>query len=89
MGGRVSQGGLDGCVHIAVFKMENQQGPIVSMGNSAQCYVAAWMGGELGGEWIRRYMAEFHCCLPETITILLISYIQNKKLKKATECREI
>ena len=20
--------------------------------NSAQCYVAAWMGGELGGEWI-------------------------------------
>ena len=21
-------------------------------GNSAQCCVAAWMGGELGGEWI-------------------------------------
>ena len=21
-------------------------------GNSAQCYVAAWMGGEFGGEWI-------------------------------------
>ena len=20
--------------------------------NSAQCYVAAWMGGEFGGEWI-------------------------------------
>ena len=26
-----------------------------SMGNSAQCYVAAWMGGEFGGEWIRVY----------------------------------
>ena len=22
-----------------------------STGDSAQCYVAAWMGGELGGEW--------------------------------------
>ena len=21
-------------------------------GNSAQCYVAAWIGGESGGEWI-------------------------------------
>ena len=24
-------------------------------GNAAQCYVAAWMGGELGGEWIHVY----------------------------------
>ena len=24
-------------------------------GNSAQCYVAAWMGGEFWGEWIRVY----------------------------------
>ena len=24
--------------------------------NSAQCYVAAWMRGELGGEWIHVYM---------------------------------
>ena len=23
-----------------------------SPGHSAQCYVAAWMGGEFGGEWI-------------------------------------
>ena len=26
-----------------------------STGNSAQCYVAAWMGGEFGGEWIHVY----------------------------------
>ena len=25
---------------------------VSSIGNSAQCYVAAWMGGESGGEWI-------------------------------------
>ena len=34
----------------AIFKVDNQQGP--NMGNSAQCYVAAWMGGEFGGQWI-------------------------------------
>ena len=24
--------------------------------NSAQCYVAAWMGGEFGGEWTHVYV---------------------------------
>ena len=27
-----------------------------STGNSAQCHVAAWMGRELGGEWIHVYI---------------------------------
>ena len=27
-----------------------------STGNSAQCYVAAWMGGDLGGEWIHTHV---------------------------------
>ena len=27
-----------------------------STGNSAQCHVAAWMGGEFGGEWIDGYV---------------------------------
>jgi len=27
-----------------------------STGNSAQCCVAAWMGGEFGGEWIHVYV---------------------------------
>ena len=27
-----------------------------STGNSAQCQVAAWMGGEFGGEWICVYV---------------------------------
>ena len=29
---------------------------LYSTGNSAKCYVAAWMGGELGGEWIGVYV---------------------------------
>ena len=28
--------------------------------NSAQYYVAAWMGGNFGGEWIHVYA----CCIP-------------------------
>ena len=29
---------------------------LYNTGNSAQCYVAAWMGGEFGGEWIHAYV---------------------------------
>ena len=29
---------------------------LCSTGNSAQCHVAAWIGGELGGEWIYVYI---------------------------------
>ena len=29
---------------------------LYSTGNSAQCYMAAWMGGEFGGEWIHVYV---------------------------------
>ena len=29
---------------------------LYSTRNSAQCYVAAWMGGEFGGEWIHVYV---------------------------------
>ena len=48
---------------------------LYSTGNSAQCYVAAWMGGEFGGELDTCIcMAESLCCAPETITTLLIGY---------------
>ena len=63
--------------------MDNQQGPTVW--NSAQCYVAAWMEGEFGEEWIHVLcMAESLRCSLETNTTLLVGYTpkQNKKLKK-------
>ena len=31
--------------------------------NSAQCYVAAWMGGESEGEWIHAYVWLSHCAV--------------------------
>ena len=30
--------------------------PLCSIGNSVQCYVAASIGGEFGGEWIQVYV---------------------------------
>ena len=62
----------DGHVLTGIIKMDNQQGPTVQNGNSLN--VTAWMGGEFGEEWTRACMAESRCCLPETITILLIGY---------------
>ena len=29
---------------------------LCSTGNSAQCYVAVWVGGEFGGKWIHVYV---------------------------------
>ena len=29
---------------------------LCSTGNSARCYVVAWMGGDFGGEWIHVYV---------------------------------
>ena len=29
---------------------------LCSIGDSVQCYVAAWMAGEFGGEWIHVYV---------------------------------
>ena len=56
-GGRDTQGVWDEPEHTAMFKVDNQQLPTVfSTWNSAQCQVAAWMGGEFGEEWIHVYV---------------------------------
>ena len=38
------------------FKWITNKDLLYSTGNAAQCYVAAWMGGEFGGEWIHVYV---------------------------------
>ena len=47
---------------------------LYSTGNSAQCYVAAWMGGVWGRMDACICMAEWLCCAPETLTRLWIGY---------------
>ena len=38
------------------FKWITKKDVLYSTGNSAQCYMAAWMGGEFGGGWIHVYV---------------------------------
>ena len=59
---------------------------LYSTWNSAQCYVAAWMGGEFGREWMHVYVClnPFTVCLNLSQHCLLNGYspIQNLKKKK-------
>ena len=46
----VREFGMD--VYTLYFKWINKKDLLYSIWNSIQCYVAAWMGQEFGGEWI-------------------------------------
>ena len=48
-----------------------------STGDSAQCHIAAWIGGEFGEQWLHIYvyMPESLCCPPETITTLFVNWL--------------
>ena len=59
--------------------------------NSAQCYEAAWMGGEFGGEWIQVYIQVYVWLSPFAVHLklstkhylsALVQYkIKSKKIK--------
>ena len=36
----------------SLFLSNSLEKTCITTGNSAECYVAAWMGGDFGGEWI-------------------------------------
>ena len=38
------------------LKWKTNKDLLYSTGNSAQCYVVVWMGGDFGGEWIHVYV---------------------------------
>ena len=50
-GGIVREFGID-MYTLLCLKWITNKDLLYSTGNSAKCYVAAWMGGEFGGEWI-------------------------------------
>ena len=83
MGGRVRESGMDVDTLLCLTRRTSKD-LLDSTGNSSQCHVAAWMGGEFGGMDTCTCTAECLHCPPETITTVLISYtsIENKKLKK-------
>ena len=72
--------GRDGLVRIAIFKMDNQQGPTVEYRELCSMFCDT-LNGKGVWERVDSYvcMAESLCCLPETITALLISYTPNIK----------
>ena len=49
--GIVREFGMD-MYTLLYFKWITSKDLLNSTGNSAQCYVAAWMGGEFGEEWM-------------------------------------
>ena len=53
--GIVREFGMDTYTLLYLKWMTNKN-LLYSTGNSAQCYVAAWMGGEFGGEWVHVYV---------------------------------
>ena len=55
------QFGIDMCRLLYLKRITNKD-LLYSTGNSAQCYGAAWMGQESGGEWIRVCVAESVLC---------------------------
>ena len=73
-----------GMYTLLYLKWITDKDPLYTTWNSAQCCVAAWIGGEFGAEWIHVYvwLSPFVIISPEIITTLLIGYtpIQNKKL---------
>ena len=53
--GTLREFGMDMYTLLSLKWITNRD-PLCSTGNSAQCCVAAWMGGESGGEWIHVYV---------------------------------
>ena len=54
-------GGRDGKFRMDMYTMLylkwiTNKDLLYSTGNSAQCYMSAWMRGEFGGEWIHVYV---------------------------------
>ena len=50
--GIVKEFGINMCT-LLYLKWITKKDLVYSTGNSAQCYVAAWMGGQFGEEWIQ------------------------------------
>ena len=55
MGGRDGKFGMD-MYTLLYLKWITNKDLLYSTGNSAQCYMSAWMRGEFGGEWIYVYV---------------------------------
>ena len=62
-----------------------------STGDSAQCHVAAWLGGEFAGEWIRVHVWLSLFAVHLKLSLIGYTPMQNKKLilKNASRQKQI
>ena len=83
--GIVTEFGVD-VYTLLCWKWITNKDPLHSTVNSAQCSVAAWMGGESGGEWIHVELSPLTVHLKLSQHCWLTGYIpiQNKKLRKTS-----
>ena len=74
---KVESGVWDWNIHINIYKIINKD-LLYSTGNSAQCYVAAWMGGGFRGEWMHVHVwlnpFAVHLKLSQHCLVLLLSH---------------
>ena len=73
------------------LKLMTNKDLLYSTGNTAQCYVAAWIGGEFGGEWIHVYVWLSPITVHLKLTTLLIDYIPIQNIfgfKKFKKCKK-
>ena len=85
--------GGKGYVNILLyFKWISNKDLLYSTWISAQCYVAAWIGGEFGGEWLHVYVwlgpSIAHLELSPHFLLTCYTPIQNKKFKKKAKGRD-
>ena len=63
---------------------------LYSIGNSAQYYVSAWMGGEFGGDWVHVYIWLSLPCSLESITALFVNQLYPTTKQKVKDfCSDI
>ena len=84
--GIVRESGIDvyTLLYLKYLKWIINKDLLYSTWNSAQCYVAAWTGGEFGGEWIQVYvwLSPFRIRLKQSQYYLLIGYTPCKIKKQ-------
>ena len=76
----VKEFGMDMYTWLSLKWITNRD-PLCSTGNSAQCYVAAWMGVEFGGERIHAYVR----LSPFAAYLKLSHHYQSAVLEKTLE----
>ena len=68
---------------VLCLKWKTNKDLLDSIGNSAQCYAAAWMGGEFGEEWIHVFAWLSPSAVHSKLLLSSLSAILQYKIKSS------